>query len=255
MNAQPATSASELSLALNDSLNLRLPIAGPGARAYAFLIDFKIRLFAALLWLSIGFKLFTSLSSETLAGVFDRDQRSYLFIVLIPTMAIYFLYHPVFELLWRGRTPGKKLAGIRIVDAQTGTSPNFSQVLLRNVFRLVDWLPSFYALGIIASFFGRHRARIGDLAAGTVLVHDPSSARQIRKTLRQMERQQVMSDANWNAAKSLLERWHGLLPKQRAELFNQLAEMIASESDMREFETPIPPTKAQQLKQLKLWVG
>jgi uncharacterized RDD family membrane protein YckC len=239
---------SELSIALNDSLNLRLAIAGPGARAYAFLIDFKIRLIAALLWLSIGFRIFSELDNVILDGVFDRSQQSYLLIVLIPALVIYFLYHPFFELLWKGRTPGKKIAGIRVVDAENGTNPSASQIAIRNIFRVIDSLPSLYALGIICTFFGAKRARIGDLAAGTALVHEAVSPRQIRRTLGQVQGKQHLSDAHWNAAKSLLDRWHGLYPEQRRELFGKLDASISSEISVQK-------KHADMLGQLKIWVG
>jgi uncharacterized RDD family membrane protein YckC len=243
-------SHSELSVALNDSLNLRLAVAGPGARAYAFLIDFKIRLIASLLWLSVGFWIFGHLDDVFLEGVFDLGQRSYLLLVLVPALAIYLLYHPIFELLWKGRTPGKKLAGIRVIDAENGTNPSVSQIAIRNIFRVIDSLPSLYALGIVCTFFGARRARIGDLAAGTALVHEATSPKQIRRTLKQIQSKPVLANAHWDAAKSLLERWHGLYAAQRKDLFEKLAVKVSNPS--ADFRSKL--TEKQMHDQLKAWV-
>jgi uncharacterized RDD family membrane protein YckC len=107
---------SELTIKLNDGLDLRLSIAGPGARAYAFLLDFKFRVLAALLWLGVGMTIFHLLGRDEFANIFEEEQKPFLLTVGIPIMVIYFLYHPIFELLLGGRTPGKIIAGIRIVD-------------------------------------------------------------------------------------------------------------------------------------------
>ena len=110
------TRMSELAIKLNDGLDLRLSIAGPGARAYAFLLDFKFRVLAALLWLGIGMTIFHLLGRDEFAKIFEEQQKPFLLTVVLPIMVIYFLYHPIFELLLGGRTPGKMIAGIRIVD-------------------------------------------------------------------------------------------------------------------------------------------
>jgi uncharacterized RDD family membrane protein YckC len=209
----------ELALKLNDGLDLRLSIAGPGARAYAFLLDFKFRVLAALLWLGIGMTIFHLLGRDEFANIFEEEQKPFLFTVVIPILVIYFLYHPLFELILGGRTPGKMIAGIRIVDL-SGRAPSAIQIVLRNVFRLIDSLPAFYALGLILSFFGATRARIGDLAAGTVLVHDGPRARALNKTLAQVQRT-ALTPAQWDFARNLLDRWPGLMPNARQQLATQ----------------------------------
>jgi uncharacterized RDD family membrane protein YckC len=207
---------SELTLKLNDGLDLRLSVAGPGARAFAFLLDFKFRVLAALLWLGVGTTIARLLGRDEFSKIFEEEQKPYLFAVVIPTLCIYFLYHPLFELLWSGRTPGKVLAGVRIVDV-SGRAPSALQIILRNVFRLVDSLPAFYALGLILSFFGVARARIGDLAAGTVLVHDVMRQRVVTQVLTQVQTTSL-SPAQWDFARTLLARWPGLMPIERERL-------------------------------------
>ena len=90
-------------------------------------------------------------------------------------VALYFListgYGIVLEWRWRGQTLGKRLLGLRVIDAQ-GLRLQLSQIALRNLLRAVDALPFFYLLGGSASLVSRYSQRLGDLAANTVVVHE-----------------------------------------------------------------------------------
>lgn len=207
---------SELALHLNDGLDLKLAVAGPGARAYAFLIDFKIRLLAALLWLGIGMTIFEYLGHQNFTDLTKDAQRPYLITVVIPSLIIFFLYHPIFELSWNGRTPGKLLAGLRVVNL-AGQVPSPMQIIVRNFFRLIDSLPAMYAVGLVMCFFGQTRARIGDLAAGTLLVHDGLRGKALSQRLQQRARS-PLTDVQWDFAANLVERWGGLMPARREAL-------------------------------------
>ena len=77
------------------------------------------------------------------------------------------------EWYWRGQTIGKRLLRLRVVDAQ-GLKLNFTQIALRNLVRCIDMLPAFYAVGGAVCFFTRHSQRLGDIAAGTIVVRNPA---------------------------------------------------------------------------------
>jgi uncharacterized membrane protein SpoIIM required for sporulation len=97
-------------------------------------------------------------------------------LVVGPPLAIFLLYHVVLEVLTSGRTPGKRLAALRIV-ARDGATPNVGALLVRNVFRVIDSLPVVYGVGLVTSMIRADHVRIGDLAAGTLLVYDHRDAR------------------------------------------------------------------------------
>ncbi len=78
-------------------------------------------------------------------------------------------YGLLLEWLWNGRTLGKRAVGLRVVDAQ-GLRLTFAQVLIRNLLRAVDSLPAFYLLGGIVCVLNPRLQRLGDLAAGTIVV-------------------------------------------------------------------------------------
>src|ERR1700731_2811457 len=154
-------------------IDVSLPVAGPGARAYAFLLDWHIRLILALGWFVLGALLYNGRFS--LSPPLSNDAR-WFGAVVAPALAIYFLYHHAVELALRGSTPGKRMAGVRIV-ARDGGAPSAGALLTRNVFRLVDSLPLFYGVGLITVVLTRDHLRIGDMAAGTLLVFEHAEAR------------------------------------------------------------------------------
>jgi uncharacterized RDD family membrane protein YckC len=83
-------------------------------------------------------------------------------------------YYIYFETSWNGQTPGKRWAGIRVIR-QDGLPINLSEVIIRNLIRIVDFLPLLYGLGIVAMFADSQSRRLGDLAAGTLVVREPEA--------------------------------------------------------------------------------
>jgi hypothetical protein len=84
---------------------------------------------------------------------------------------LYSGYYVLFEMLWNGQSPGKRWVGIRVIR-RDGTPVTLSESLVRNLARLVDFLPVAYGVGIISMFLDQQSRRLGDLAAGTLVVHD-----------------------------------------------------------------------------------
>ena len=76
------------------------------------------------------------------------------------------------EWLWRGQTIGKRLLRLRVMDAQ-GLRLQFSQIVIRNLLRFVDFLPAFYLVGGLACLISRRAQRLGDFAANTIVVRNP----------------------------------------------------------------------------------
>jgi uncharacterized RDD family membrane protein YckC len=157
----------QLTLHTVDAVEVRLPIAGAGSRAYAFIIDWHVRTLAAIV-LAVPLMMLNGWMQEALPGV---DAGVFLVLAWLLPLLVYLLYHPVLEVALRGRTPGKRFAGVRIVTLD-GATPGAGPILVRNLFRIVDSLPLLYALGLAVVLTTRNSVRIGDLAAGTVVIHD-----------------------------------------------------------------------------------
>jgi uncharacterized RDD family membrane protein YckC len=203
-------------------VDVELAIAGPGSRAYAFIIDWHIRLLIAVCWFAGASYLMSKFASNG-----TKSPTTLIVVASLPAAVIYFLYHPLVELVMRGRTPGKWIAGVRIVNLQGGT-PSTLAVLVRNAFRLIDSLPALYAVGLCTTIINAQRARFGDLAAGTLLVHDGSSEAKALKQLGSLSLNPTLDAVTVALGNDLLLRWKELQPDTRRRLARELLASIAS---------------------------
>lgn len=89
---------------------------------------------------------------------------------LILSFLISFGYPIAFEWFWQGQTIGKKMLRLRVMDEQ-GLRLHFSQIVIRNLMRIVDMLPGFYMVGGVSCMVSAHGQRLGDIAANTIVVH------------------------------------------------------------------------------------
>jgi hypothetical protein len=78
-------------------------------------------------------------------------------------------YYVAFEVLWNGQTPGKRALGLRMVHV-SGRPISFGASAVRNLLRLVDFLPAAYGVGFLVMFFDKRARRLGDMAAGAMAV-------------------------------------------------------------------------------------
>ena len=134
-------------------------VAGLGARSLAWLIDFA---FVVLLFVA-----------GVLCGtVLEAMGRPGMALALIQfwRFGLFWGYFLLFEWLWQGQTPGKRLLGLRVIRWQ-GTAVGFAEAAVRNLLRLVDFLPFGYAVGFVTAACNRESRRLGDLAADTLVVY------------------------------------------------------------------------------------
>ncbi|MEM7624136.1 MAG: RDD family protein [Planctomycetota bacterium] len=127
-------------------------------RARAWLID---QLIVLLLRVAFGAALF---------GLGDVGVALWLVVMLL----IDFGYFTVFEIYRAGQTPGKRAIKIRVAS-KSGARLRPGDLLLRNILRPVDSLPLTMALGGVVAWFDPYRRRLGDLAAGTIVIRDPQA--------------------------------------------------------------------------------
>ena len=137
-----------------EGVELSLFPAGILSRGLAFVVDLLIRM-AIVLTLFYGLSLLEKFGF----GI---------------AMIVYFLvewFYPVFfEMLKQGVTPGKKGFHLRVMKVD-GTPITFSDSIIRNLLRAADFLPFMYVAGILSMVLTRRFQRLGDLAAGTVVVY------------------------------------------------------------------------------------
>ena len=200
----------------NTGIDVSLPVAGPGVRSYAFILDWHIRVILALGWYVAGATFYNGRLSLSPP---PKTDALWFGAIALPALAIYFLYHPVVELALRGSTPGKRVAGVRVVS-RTGAAASVGALLVRNVFRLIDALPAFYGVGLVVAAFSRNSLRCGDMAAGTVLVYQRSEELLPLESARQ--RPGMLDAQSAELVLELLQRWDTLEPPARASLARQL---------------------------------
>lgn len=156
----------QLSIDTPELVAIQMPLAGIGSRFIALLID-------TLIWL--GAILVLALMSWLLVpGITAFSQLSAQWAVAIYVLVLFLLnwgYFTLFEAFWNGRTPGKRVARIRVIQ-QSGRPIGLFESMARNFIRYVNQIPFFYAVGVITMFSTRQHQRLGDLAAGTLVVRD-----------------------------------------------------------------------------------
>lgn len=145
-----------------DHVVLRYDLAGGGNRGFAALVDFIL---AALVFAGAAFA-FSSLTGALGGG------EQLLGVVLLLTLFLAWSYFVLLEWLWQGQTVGKRLYGLRVIR-DDGAPAGFVAVFIRNLIRIIDFLPAFYGLGLLMIIFTSRSQRLGDLAAGTYVVRAP----------------------------------------------------------------------------------
>jgi uncharacterized RDD family membrane protein YckC len=153
-----------------EQVEISYQLAGLGSRFIAVLIDTLVQLALAAAVL-IGFVLMVQVE-----GVLREYTWWQLAIALFAAFLIFNGYFIFFETVWNGQTPGKRATGIRVVR-EDGRPIAFAQAAIRNVVRLVDFLPVSYGLGVLTMLLNRSQRRLGDFAAGTIVIHDAAAER------------------------------------------------------------------------------
>ncbi len=207
-------------------VEIEYEIAGVGSRSYAFILDWHFRFIIALAW----FFLLALLVAGTLdiTEAFDKLEdrgKIFLYAAVYPALIIYFFYHPILEHFSKGRTPGKRMAGIRVV-ALSGRTASDGAMLLRNVFRIVDSLPVYYSLGLVVAIFSKRNQRIGDMAAGTVLIYEKQTRRKRLDQLLDAQQRGTLSAEQIDLVSELVNRWKELDQKNRIGLAEQVLKQI-----------------------------
>ena len=151
------------SLDTPENVSVGYDVAGVGSRFLAALIDALV--LAAVL---VALVIVTVLAGQNLRGAIAYAAAAIGVLIINVVFLGYFIF---FEIIWNGQSPGKRAMGLRVVKT-SGYPITPITALIRNVIRLVDWLPAFYAVGVITMIANRHARRLGDLVAGTLVIKE-----------------------------------------------------------------------------------
>lgn len=199
-----------------EGVALHLHPAGVMPRAAAWAIDFLIRL-GSVVALSTALGLFGD------AGVG---------LTLLLMFAVYWLYPVLFEVLRDGQSIGKRVIGLRVIHAN-GTPVSWLASIVRNLLRSVDMLPALYGFGVGAALLDPQSRRLGDMVAGTLVVHVAPRALPLSPPPVPVLQPEVALDAAERAViVAFAERALLLTPERQQELAGLLAPLVHAEGPL-----------------------
>lgn len=218
-----------------EQVSFHYEVAGLATRGVANILD---QVFLILFVILLG------MPAQSLAPILGNNLVDAIQILMV--FVVQFGYFAYFEISRQGQSPGKRIFGLRVISA-TGGRLTPADVLMRNVLRMIDFLPIVYGVGVIVAFFDPYRRRLGDIAADTIVVRDargtlPSFAASVRARANTFQsdpviRQRILARINreerdlvWD----LMLRRDELEPNVRDELFARAAEHFRARYALRE---------------------
>ncbi len=209
---------------------LEFMLAGVGSRFIAVTIDTLLQL---------GLSLIAVIPFLAMAGVsetLDMQGTWPMAILILVLFLLQYGYFAAFEIAWNGQTPGKRWLGLRVIR-DSGLQITASDAVARNLLRIVDQLPGFYAIGILSTLFSPQSKRLGDYVAGTVVVHEapfedarPSLATRGEEAggADETHRAAHLSSADLELIEAFLDRREQYDTPVRSDMARRLASWVAS---------------------------
>ena len=171
-------SASKLTVETPEQIGIEFELAGLGSRFLAALIDFLCMLVFLVAAMILAFSGMEG-AGDSWKRIGENASRQQAWteglsaaatiLLLLSVFVVQWGYYIICEMVTAGASPGKRALGLRVIR-DNGLPIGFVQSMLRNLVRIVDFLPWGYGVGLVAVFASRRSQRLGDLAAGTLVV-------------------------------------------------------------------------------------
>lgn len=230
----------KLTIETPEQIALEFPLAGLGSRGLALCIDSLIQLIVALVTVVIVRLALPDLD-QTWVGAKNWVIAGELFLLF----CLYWGYFAAFEILWNGQTPGKRQVKVRVIHS-SGRPITVFEGIARNVLRAIDSF-GLYAVGCIMCAIDKKNRRIGDLVAGTVVVHeveeqsvsywygDPKSASipQVNHTV------SALTDQEFQLIEAFLSRRLDIPNVQRLQSAQMIANRIGDRLNIPKEDRPV----------------
>jgi uncharacterized RDD family membrane protein YckC len=160
----------KLTIETPEQTALDFVIAGIGSRFVAVLIDILIQTAVFLVFGVFGFFIVADFAiAMPKAGMWGVA------VMILFYFVMWFGYYAIFEIVWNGQSPGKRITKIRVIK-DSGRPLTPAETIGRNLMRIVDWLPSLYAVGIVTMLMNKKNKRLGDLLVGALVVREATLA-------------------------------------------------------------------------------
>jgi uncharacterized RDD family membrane protein YckC len=205
-----------------ESIEFSYDLAGVGSRFLAVMIDLAVQIAVVALAATIFARILPAHHAASRDALTIAVAIAFVFLV-------FFGYFIVFEALWNGQTPGKKALGLRVVR-DGGFPLDWGASLIRNLVRVVEAAAGFYAISAIVALLSPENRRVGDFAAGTLVVRI-SRIDEAESLLEQLRAPVYASTAFVSGEeraliRRFLERREGIVYERRATIAHQLAERV-----------------------------
>jgi len=245
-SANPTWDARKTELELPEEIDLQVELANVGSRTLAILIDLSIGGLVLFTVYALSILLARNTVDDWLTNVSSTALRTLLILLIFGFQWGYF---NIFEWLWNGQTPGKRLLHLRVIKVD-GSPVSGVDVLLRNLSRPIDTLGPMGLLGLVMIFASRKAQRLGDLMARTLVIHEtkidwsifdqlePTNAGGARPAVPALR----LSSAQWELLHRFLNRREHLHPEARVRLAQSLYDTLkpaVHDTDLA--LSPLPP--------------
>jgi uncharacterized RDD family membrane protein YckC len=236
--------SAEYSILTPERVKLQYDIAGIGSRGAAAIVDTTIQALAVtimLVALSAG-----GLAVSAFVGGGAGAVALGVGLLSLGVFAVTGGYFMLFEILWNGQTPGKRLVGLRVIR-ENGYPIRPVDAVIRNLIRIVDWLPMAYGFGVLTMLLNSRSRRLGDFASGTLVVREGQSAGAAAIILPTTAGGRVLalSPAEARLVRDFLARRATMHPRARADVATRLAVALA-----RRYALPLESEPEPFLEQL-----
>ncbi|MEH2212619.1 RDD family protein [Nostoc sp.] len=231
-----------------ESVELEFTLAGIGNRAWALVIDYHI-LAVLLVGIFTAWSLISDQLGDFWVDIFGSAVTLWLMaIALLVSFIIYVGYFVFFETLWFGQTPGKRIAKIRVVR-DDGRLIGLQQATLRALLRPFD---ETLFIGAFLIMLGSREKRLGDLAAGTIVIQAQTPTASARLTISEQAKElheqliaiadfsQLMPD-DFAVIREYLQRRGAMSLKARASLSLKLAEQVKAIINLEKLPEAVTP--------------
>jgi uncharacterized RDD family membrane protein YckC len=219
--------SAEYSVLTPERVSLQYDIAGIGSRGAAVIVDTVIQYLGLLI-------LLVALTSAAVVSSVIQETRGAGGTALVVGLAallvflVMFGYFILFEIVWNGQTPGKRLLGLRVIR-ENGYPIRPVDSVIRNLIRVVDWLPLAYGVGMLTMLLNNRSKRLGDFASGTIVVREGARGTSALRISAAPEPVGIaLSNADATLVRDFLIRRGTMNPHARAELAQRLAAAVAT---------------------------
>ncbi len=208
-----------------ESISFAFELAGLGSRFLAVMLDLLVQV-AVLAALVFGLSYASTRLPHIKLHEGTLAQSIGIAFVVAIVFLIFFGYFILFEAYWDGRTPGKKLLGIRVVR-DGGYPLDAGSAAIRNIVRVAEAAAGFYALSAISTLLSPENKRLGDYAAGTIVVRESPSVRPADLAVRPAAAGfSMLTDAERSLIARFVARRKAMTPVHRARMAREIAAMV-----------------------------